>query len=259
MMDQPNHLVIFASASVLLGGELLLKEAEVWRTVINQFRSACGERDYKLVTSADASDGALLDIDAIADLFEHNKLEAKVYHSRTNFSRTRVVAPNPATAVGWTGDVYMDEVGRIENLKDVFEAVIPIIESNPKFELLMATTPPPDDKHYSFEMFQAPSREWKHSARGNWYLSPSNIDVHRVDAWDGQLANVNYYHPKTRAPITPDEHRALAFDKVAWDRNHAVQFIQGGTAAVSLADLARAMEIGKTDCAAFSTSERVFL
>ena len=258
MMENQNHLVIFVSASILLGGELLLKEAAVWQTVMTKYKAMlAANKDFLLRTSAEDDKGNLLDIDAIADLFEHNKLEAKIWHSNTSFSRTRVVAPNPNTAVGWTGDVYMDEVGRIENLKDVFEAVMPIIDSNPLFEFLMATTPPPDDKHYSFEMFLAPEKEWPHNPRGNWYESPSGIAVHRVDAWDGQAAGVHYYDSKIKGKIiTPEEHRQQAFDKIAWDRNHGVKFIQGGTAAISLADIQRAMELGRGNCFGFASYER---
>lgn len=258
MMERPGHLAVFVSASIALGTEWIRKEAEIWRIITEAFRESIrDDKDHELTTSADDDNGELLDIDAICDLFEHQKLETRIRHSNTVESRTRVVAPNPDTAVGWTGDIYLDEVGRIPDLKAVFEAVMPFMDSNPEFEMIMATTPPPDDKHYSFELFLPPDQEWETNARGNWYRSPSGIMVHRLDAWDGAAGGANYYHAETREIITPDEHRAGYFDKQAWDRNHGVQFIQGGTAAISLADIQRAMSEGRGQCLAIDVTEKV--
>ncbi|MBQ2722344.1 MAG: hypothetical protein IJF70_05505 [Opitutales bacterium] len=259
MIKRPNHLVTMVSASVNIGGELLLKEAQIWANVLQKYRKICDDNKKKLITTADNDKGELLDIDAFADIFEHNKLEAKIYHSKNVVSRTRVIAPNPNTAVGWTGDIYMDEIGRIENFKDVYEAVLPIMDSHPEFDLRMATTPPPDDKHPTYEMFLPPSKDWEVNPRGNWYIAPCGMDAHRVDAWDGFAAGVKYFHPKTREILTPEQHRELQFDKTAWDRNHAVKFIAGGTAAVPLADIQRAMMLGRNQCCGFATMEEVKL
>ena len=252
MMDRENHLVTMVSASINLGGELLLKEAQVWRKVLSDYKKIA-----ELKTSADDDNGELLDIDAIADIFEHNKLEARIYHSDAVYSRTRVIAPNPDTAVGWTGDILIDECGRIPNFKDVYEAILPFMDSNPDFNLIAATTPPPDENHYSYEMFLPPNKEWRHNPRGNWYQSPCGIMAHRLDAWDGDLAGAKYFHPQTREIITPELHRQLAFDKVAWDRNHGVKFIAGTTAAVRLADVQRAMSIGQNECVGIYKTEEL--
>ena len=260
MMERQNHLVTMVSASVNLGGELLLKEAQVWRDVMAAYKKAFAENgSYKMDTSADDDKGGLLDIDAIADLFEHNKLESKIWHSNVTCSRTRVIAPNPDTAVGYTGDILVDECGRIPNFKDVFEAILPIMDSNPDFNFIAATTPPPDDAHPTHEMFLPPEREWPHNPAGNWYRAPCGIMSHRLDAWDGDLAGAHYYHPETRERITPEAHRELQFDKTAWDRNHGVKFITGGTAAVSLADIQRAMVAGRGCCTGFYTTEEITL
>lgn len=245
MMEVPDHLCIFVSASVNLGSEFVRKEAEVWRIVTEVFRKRAVDGGLRLTTNAEDDKGQLLDIDAICDLFEHQKLETRIWHSRTSYSRSKVVAPNPDTAVGWTGDVYMDEVGRMPTLKDVFEALLPIMESNPQFRIWMATTPPPDDAHYSFEMFLPPEQDFPISARGNWYDSPAGIPTHRVSCDDAYECGVTFFHPKTGDIITPDEHRALAFNKSAWDRNHRVLFLAGGTSAIPLAAIQRAMVAGR--------------
>lgn len=259
MMEEAGHLCVFVSASVSLGAEFIRKEAEVWRIVTEAFRKQAEDGNLLLTTNADDDKGQLLDIDVICDLFEHSKLETRIHHSRTIYSRSRVVAPNPDTAVGWTGDIYMDEVGRMPEFKDLFEAVLPIMESNPGYRCWMATTPPPDDNHYSFEMFLPPEDDFTLNPRGNWYDSPAGIPTHRVSCDDAYESGVTFYHPRTGDPITPDAHRALAFDKSAWDRNHRVKFIAGGTSAIPLAAIQRAMVAGRDQCLGIAVTEPVIL
>lgn len=255
MVAKPNQTCIFCSASISLGTEFIRKEAEVWTKVMEKYRAIAKSQNLLFQSSADG-----LDFDAVCDLFEHDKLETRIYHDRTTYSRSRVVAPNPATAVGWTGNVFLDEVGRIPAFKEVMEALGPIIESNPEFLLWMATTPPPDDKHESFEMFSPPVLTFPVNPVGNFYESPSGVTVHRFDAFDAELAGVRLHHPKTGVPITPQEHRALAFDKAGWDRNYALKFLAGGTAAVSLAAITRAMMAGKeAGCLGINIGEEVVL
>ena len=246
MMANPGRLCTIISAAIILGTEVLIKEAVLWSRLIETLRAAATQADLKLTTTVDG-----LDIDAVCDVFEHSKLETKLWHSRTLYSRSRVIAPNPDTAVGWTGDIYADEVGRWPNAQDVLEAILPFMAANPDFALRMATTPPPDDRHYTHELFCPPDAgKFSSSAKGNWYKSAAGIMVHRVDAWDGQAAGVSLYHPDTGEPITPDQDRALAFDKTAWDRNHALLFIAGGTSACSLFTLQSAMQTGADCCLA---------
>lgn len=237
---------IFASAALRLGQENIRKEAEVWRTVTEKLRAQVQARGkYDLTTNADDDDGNLLDVDAIADLFEHQKLETRLWHNRTQCSRSLVVAPNPETAVGWTGNVILDEVGRIPDFREVFEAMEPIVSSNPDLKIRMATTPPPDDKHYSYELLAPPAgSEFTVNPKGNFYTSEAGILLHRVDAWDGYAAGVPLYDLKDRKPLTPDEHRKLAIDRMAWDRNYGLAFLSGGVSALSRMALMRAQELG---------------
>jgi hypothetical protein len=240
--------VIFASAALRLGQENIRKEAEVWRTATDKLRLAAAAGGMRLTTSADkGTKGELLDLDAVADLFEHQKLETKLWHSRTRCSRSLVVAPNPDTAVGWSGNVILDEVGRIPDFRDVYEAMEPIVSSNSGFKVRMATTPPPDDAHYSYELLAPPPElegSFRPNPRGNWYTSRLGILVHRTDAWDAALAGVPLYDLKTREALTPEDHRARAVDRQAWDRNYGLRFLSGGLSAVSLAALFHAQANG---------------
>jgi hypothetical protein len=243
--------VFFLSASLLLGEEYIRKEAFVFQLLLKKMRQQAEQRGMKFESAADG-----VDIDGLCDLFEHNKLVTRLWHDRTTCSRTLVLAPTPR-AVGYGGHVFVDEWARIENLKEVKESIDPIMSDNPQFQYIWSSTSPLDDTHYSWEMFCPPQEKFPVSAKGNWYLSPSKIWVHRVDAWDRQAAGLKVYHPDTGAVITPDEDRKLAFDKDAWDRNFALQFKRSGSAAVSLAAVQEAMRLGRDECLCNAVTEEI--
>lgn len=246
MMEVPGLSSFFVSASVSLGTEFVRKESEVWQRVLSGMKAKAKAIGQELHTYATEKGKALEfdhnDIDALSEIFEAQKLETRIYHDRSTYSRSRVIAPNPDTAVGWTGDIWLDEVGRMPDFKEVLEAVLPFMSSSDKFRLLAITTPPPEDDHYSWELFAPPvGQEFTANARGNYYISQAGYKVHRVDAWDAAAAGVQLYDDVSRKPLTPEQHRARAYDKTAWDRNFGLKFITGGQSAVSLNDITRAM------------------
>ncbi len=255
MMQISGLLSVFVSASIRLGQEFIRKEAQIWLDVMNRFRRLIETQGQLRFESAAVS----LDIDAIADLFEHQKLETKIWHDRTTYSRSIVVAPNPDTAVGWTGDIFFDEFGRMPDFKDVLEACLPFMTSNPQFRMLGTSTPPPDDKHYSYELTVPQEENFPVNPKGNWYKSQAGFMVHRVDAWDAEAAGIQMYDDTTGEPVTPNEHRARAFDKTAWDRNHGLRFIRGGSAAIALHVLHTAMTRGATEGIATDITEQITL
>ncbi len=260
MMTFPGLLSVFVSASIRLGEEFIRKEALIWQTVMSKFRQLIAEQgQLQFKTNATNDAGEFLDIDAIADLFEHQKLETKIWHDRTTYSRSIVVAPNPDTAVGWTGDIFFDEFGRMPDFKDVLEACLPFMTSNPQFRMLGTSTPPPDDKHYSYELTVPQEETFPVNPKGNWYKSQAGFMVHRVDAWDAEAAGIQMYDDTTGDPVTPNEHRALAFDKTAWDRNHGLRFIRGGSAALALNVLHNAMVRGANLGIATDITEQISL
>ena len=59
--------------------------------------------------------------------------------------------------------------------------------------------------------------------------------------------------------MTPEEARALAFDKAAWDRNYALKFVRGGSAAIGLAALNHAMLLGRGEGVAENITEDIVL
>lgn len=237
-MTNPHNLCTYLSANLRLGGEFLLKEHTVWRLVIDAWRKSLGE-NHKLETSIDG-----LSLDDALDIFDHNKFETKIWHSRTSFSRS-VVVPATTNAVGYGGHIFVDEFGRIADFRDVLESIMPFMDENPSLTCVMASTPPPDDSHYSYELTVPPDPDFKVNPEGNWYISRAGLDCHRVDAWDRQAAGFHMFHPRTGAECTPEEHREASFDKQAWDRNNALKYIAGGTSALSIISLEYAMAQGR--------------
>lgn len=256
MMERRGVLTSIISAAISLGTEVIVKEATSWREHLAELKRVAEANRLKLETNADA-----IDFDGFCDLFEHSRIEARLWHDNTTCSRTRVIAPNPATAVGWTGHIIGDEFGRWPNCQEVLEAIEPFMESNPDFRLRLATTPPPDDAHYSYQMLlpEDAGTIFTPNAEGNFYTSSYGLLVHRVDAWDAFEAGVWMHHPDTGEKLTPEQHRALAHDKVAWDRNYGCKFISGGTAAVSFSSLARAFDLGRGQCLGMNATEAVTL
>jgi hypothetical protein len=249
MMQNRDHTIIFGSAKLNLSREIVRKESSVLeRSIAEAVRQSQGSADANPILVADGFDGKIPDAlthDDFAELFEASRLEFRYYHTRSSYSRTKVVALRPDT-VGETGDLMADEVGRINNWQEVWEAIEPIVASNPTFKLLLSTTPPPDDAHYSFEQLcPPPGTIFPINPEGNLYESVKEVTVQRVDAFDAYADNVPLYDLKSGKPMSPDESRAKAFDKEAWDRNYGCIFVTGGSAAIGLMPLMDAQQRGK--------------
>jgi hypothetical protein len=132
MMKTPGHTVIFGSVKLDLGREIVRKESAEIQKAFLLLAEMAKKAKAKLDMVEDGSDKsiALLDADALAGIYEAQRLEFRLYHSNSVYSRTKVVALTP-DAVGETGDLIMDEIGRAKRFREVLEAVMPIIASNP--------------------------------------------------------------------------------------------------------------------------------
>ena len=253
MMRKPGHTVVFGSVKLDLGREIVRKEAEALQKAFGILAAQAAQADT-LLDMVDDDKGrsvAKVSMDDWSDLYEHSRLEMRLYHSRSVYSRTKVVALTPA-AVGDTGDLILDEVGRVKNFHAVLEAVMPIISSNPEFRCIYTTTPPPDDAHPSFELLAPPiGAELPINPRGNWYRSELGVWVLRITAEDAYADGVPLYDDDTGAPIAPSVSRQRASDKDAWDRNYGCRFVIGGTSACGLQQLDTAQRRGVGECALF--------
>lgn len=277
MMKYPGRLVTFASASLNVGKELIYKQDSVISGALHDLRHERDRRgqirkdalaihsamaDFKkeaeaqnmrfnLADRESSKDYKDIDVDGIADLFERSRLEMRLKHSASVVSRTQIIAPNPATARGFTGDVLIDEIGFIPDFAEVWEAMEPIASRDPSFRVLMASTPPPDESHLCFKIGQPPEKSvFEPCGDGHWYRSQAGVLCLRVDVWDAEQCGVRLHDLETRQPITPEQHRAQALDKDAWDRNYALKRIPGGLVAMPATAIDAAQAKGAEECLA---------
>lgn len=249
-MERVNHMACVVSGSILMGSEIIEKMALVWRILIDAQRIAARQAGLNLTSNADTHAGETLDADALADLLEHAKLEIRIWHSQTNYSRARVLSPNPDTARGLSGDVFGDEVGFWPDFKATMDAIEPIISRRPDWINWMATSPPADDAHPTYELLLPQKEIWTPNARGNWYTTNTDDGsegdpVHRMDAHDGILAGIPMYGRRDGKEVTVEEAMRQAIDKEAFRRNYLLEFVAGGASALGLQDLIAAQQRGK--------------
>lgn len=271
MMSVRGRTVIYASASLLLGREIVVKaqqradmssrqliekEAAILASCAGWFAEksqASGMRFEQADRASQKPIKAALTADDFADLFEAQRLEFRVWHDRTTYSRTQVIAPNVATARGWSGTVLLDEIAFIPDFRELWTAMEPIISTNPEFRVVLCTTPPQDDDtHYCFELLAPPSGlTFPPNAAGNWYESELGVPVHRADAHDTHLAGKRIYDVRTGKEITPEDAFRRAINKDGYRVNHLLQWLAGGTAACDMMRLKIAQERGVGRCCTF--------
>ena len=270
MMANPGRTCIYASASLLLAQELVLKQSQrveaSSREVIEKESAVLMEAAKRYEVEArhagmmfqtcDATDGKAangLTAHDYAAMYESQRLEFRVYHSRTSYSRTKVIAPNVATARSWSGTVFLDEVAFIHSFRELMTALTPVISTNRDFKLVLGTTPPQDDDtHYSFELLSPPAGlEFSPNPAGTFYESELGVQVHRADAYDTHLAGKKIYDLRTGREMTPDEAFAKSLNKDGHRINHLLRWMIGGSAACDLLRLKVAQERAIGQCATF--------
>jgi hypothetical protein len=262
MMSRKNHSIFVLNASLLMGQENILKEATVWASVLDWARATHAGLDVrettfktvehrdKTVTISETKSTKLpdkLDPKDLVGIFESSKLEARIWHDRTNYSRTRVVAPNPLTARGFTGDVFGDEVAFWPEFELVMDAVEPIITRNPEFVMWMATTPSADESHPTFDLLM-PRLDFTANARGNWYETEDGTPVHRCDSRDSDLCGVPAGYGRDKQPLKTAEAREQARNKKNYDRNYLLKFVSGGQSAIARHQLIGAQTSESAPC-----------
>ena len=255
MMKVPGHTVVFGSVKVDLGREIVRKEAAELHTAIASLSGSLPAKALLDVVDDKGASVSAVSADDFADLYENSRLEMRLYHSKSVYSRTKVLALTP-DAVGETGDIILDEVGRAKNFQGVWEAMKPIIASNPNYRAILTTTPPPDDAHFSWALLSPPAGyDPAPKAEGNWYKSDLGVWCLRITAYDAYADNVPLYDDDTGEPLSPEESRRRDHDKDAWDRNYGVKFTVGGTSACGILQLNTAQTRGIGQCALFQVQE----
>lgn len=170
MLERAGRSCYFVSASIATGKEIVEKEAQIWHDALAKLRAKQEALGKELGGNVvDKRSHKLLAVDDLAELMDKQTAQVRIYHTRTSYSRTKILAPNPDTARGWTGDVFGDEVGFWPDFRAVLDAVEPIISRNPDFLMWMFTTPPEDDKHFTYDFLNPGPLEFTPNAQGNFY------------------------------------------------------------------------------------------
>lgn len=271
-----NHSVFYINASLRQGVENIRAQVKAWTEVMSMARELAARHNMLLTTSADdvpdplsARPGdsnhgrgrKMLSEDDICQQYfdaltsventgglNAKKMESRIYHTGSIYSRSMVVPANPDTAVGYGGDTFKDEYARWQNWREVEEALGPLIDENPHLISWGATTPPPDDDaHPSWHFLNPGDQEFPVNPDGNWYWSNAEDEdaerfpILRVDAHDAQEEAPLFARTAGRPVITVAEARRRATDKRAFDRNYLLKFFTGGAAALSADVIAAAM------------------
>lgn len=203
LLTRPGRLVTILSNSQANGQELNLKVAEVCQLL--------GQAYEQLDLSEEAK-------------FEAMKLETHITVAGKK-GRIRVLAASPRTARGFSGDLILDEFAFHENSQAIWEAAEPIISSNADFLCRIASTP--NGKHNMFYRL----------------CNDPSVVLRKVPRSLAYQQGLKIFHPKTRAAITPDEARALAQDKRAYDQNYECVFADENMALLTYELISRAEDL----------------
>ena len=153
--------------------------------------------------------------------YENMRMEVRitlVVGGRERIGRIKVLAANPRTARGFSGDLILDEFGFHEDSNAIWEAAEPILSSNPEFLCRIASTG--NGKHNMFyRMAAGPGPN-----DGTVFQSAGGFRVCRVTRTAAHKMGVKIYDRTTRQPITPDQARTQALDKRAYDQNYECMF-----------------------------------
>ena len=215
-----SWLVTVLSNSRDNGAEFVLKAAEVCKQLGlaqravaqgGSARAASGVASQREATHREIGDAAVfVEDDQSADLkYENMRMEVRitmVVDGQERVGRIKVLAANPRTARGFSGDLILDEFAFHEDSPAIWDAAEPILSANPQFLCRIASTG--NGKHNMF---------YRMVSSGEYKV----VRVSRTDAWK---QGVKIYDPNNRQTITPEEARRKSMDKRSYDQNYELAF-----------------------------------
>jgi phage FluMu gp28-like protein len=200
LQTHPTWLVTVLSNSRDNGAEFCLKAAQ-----------ACITMDAAYETKDESPNVA----------FNSMRMEIRVtrmVNEQPRTGRIKVLAANPRTARGFSGDLILDEFAFHEDSNAIWEAAEPILAANPQFLCRIASTG--NGKHNMFYRLSAGVGP----DNGEFFRSVGGFPVSRVTRTGAYQMGVKIYDRNTRQPITPEQARQQALDKRAYDQNYECQF-----------------------------------
>lgn len=216
LLTRPGRLVTVLSNSRDNGAEFVAKCAEVCNLL-----GLAKAKAEEFQAEGDAN--VFIQEDLSPDLtYENMRMEVRITvrgpDGTLKTGRIKVLAANPRTARGFSGDLILDEFAFHEDSQAIWEAAEPILSSNPDFLCRIASTG--NGKHNMFyRMASGPG-----PFDGTVFQSTSGFRVTRVSRSEAHKQGVKVYDPNTRKPITPDEAEAKALDKRAYRQNYECVF-----------------------------------
>lgn len=220
--------------------QLLKPENQTWLiTVLSNSRDNGGEFALKVHEVANKygyaveTDSNATELDARADVSEDVKFELMRFEIRITVNgkvgRIKILAANPRTARGFSGDLILDEFAFHQDSGAIWEAAEPILSRNPEFLCRIASTA--NGKHNMFYQM----------------VTSGTFAVVKVPRSLAYAQGLPIYDLKTRAKITPDQARAKALDKRAYDQNYECKFADelGALLTSGLIDNAEAEDVGE--------------
>ncbi len=191
-------------------------------TVLSNSRDNGAEFNIKCAEVCNKMGLMMVSEDTSPDItYENMRMECRVtltVGGRTRTGRIKVLAANPRTARGFSGDLILDEFAFHEDSNAIWEAAEPILSSNPEFLCRIASTG--NGKHNMFYRMSAGDGP----NDGTVFISALGFRVCRVTRSEAHKMGVKVYDPNTRKPITPEQARAKALDKRAYDQNYECKF-----------------------------------
>jgi hypothetical protein len=260
----PNRMAVAASASLLLGRELVtvtLNQAEQALVVQDEaaavqsvFTNGAGEKDLNFQVANMETGKVVNGFTPVefAEMYRASKLELRLYFDKTSYSRLQVIAPNPATARSWRALVGRDEVGytapQFEQALQI--ATDAMMRDTPDLKMIYASNAPQDDRHPWFTMtlprdVTAPSEEEQFPAnpKGHLYIGQTGMTIHRVALADAYAAGHRLFDDHGK-PMEYDAARKFGPVKMGWDISYGLNHKSGGASAIDLIALITAMQRG---------------
>lgn len=168
---------------------------------------------------------AMESVDESPDLtYDNMRMEVRItvtVKGQKRIGRIKVLAANPRTARGFSGDLILDEFAFHEHSNAIWDAAEPILSANPEFLCRIASTG--NGKHNMF--YRMASCGASTPKDGTFVQSTTGYTVCRVSRTEAYNMGVKIYSlGAARIPITPAQARAKALDKRSYDQNYELEF-----------------------------------
>lgn len=142
--------------------------------------------------------------------------------------RIEVLAADPRTARGFSGDLILDEFAFHLNSAAIWEAAEPILSANPDFECRIASTGNGTSNKF-YEMVRGAMVIATGDNPAGLSVSEAGFIVSRVPRSAAYLLGQKIYDLKSGRPITPAAAREAALDKSAYDVNYELALSDAGS------------------------------